>query len=130
MDDLAREVIIDYYRNPRNKGRLEDATVSHEEKNPTCGDVVRMDLLVEDDRIKDVRFEGYGCSISQASASMLTELVKGKGLEEVRDITKEDVMEMLGIQLGPARIKCALLGLKALKVGAYGLEDWNWQEGK
>ncbi|MGH2544112.1 MAG: Fe-S cluster assembly sulfur transfer protein SufU [Ardenticatenaceae bacterium] len=127
MSDLTREIILDYYRNPRNKGRLENATVSHEEKNPTCGDVIRMDLLIEDERVRDVRFEGHGCSISQASASMLTEMVKGKSLEEVRAISKEDILDVLGVQLGPARIKCALLGLKALKVGAYGLEDWSWE---
>jgi nitrogen fixation NifU-like protein len=128
MDDLAREIIIDYYRNPRNRGRLENPTVSQEEKNPTCGDVVRMELLIEGDIVKDVRFDGQGCSISQAAASMLTELVKGKPLDEVRQISKDDVMEMLGLTLGPARIKCALLGLKALKVGAYGLEGWRSEQ--
>ena len=125
MDNLAREIIIDYYRNPRNKGRLHNPTVSHQEKNPTCGDVVRIDLLIEDDYVKDVRFDGYGCSISQASASMLTEMVEGKSLAEVREISKDDILDCLGIRLGPARMKCALLGLKVLKSGAYGLTGWD-----
>lgn len=125
MDNLAREIIIDYYRYPRNKGRLDNPTVSHQEKNPTCGDVVRIDLLIEDDYVKDVRFDGYGCSISQASASMLTEMVEGKSLAEVRQISKDDILDCLGINLGPARLKCALLGLKALKSGAYGITGWD-----
>jgi nitrogen fixation protein NifU and related proteins len=128
MSDLAREIIIDYYRNPRNRGRLDNPTVSHEEKNPTCGDVVRIELLLEDDRAREVRFEGQGCSISQASASMLTEMVAGKTLEEVRQLSKDDILDAIGIPLGPARLKCALLSLKALKVGAYGIEDWSWDE--
>lgn len=126
MDTLAREIILDYYRNPRNKGRLENATVSHEEKNPTCGDVVRIDLLIADERVQDVRFSGHGCSISQAAASMLTEMVRGQTLDEVRAIDKRAVLDALGVELGPARLKCALLGLKALKVGAYDLNDWEW----
>ncbi len=125
MDNLAREIIFDYYRHPRNKGQLENPTISHQEKNPTCGDVVRIDLLVEDDRVKDVRFDGYGCSISQASASMLTEMVEGKTMDEVRSLSKDDMLDALGIKLGPARLKCALLGLKALKSGAYGFKGWN-----
>ncbi|MCB0076105.1 MAG: SUF system NifU family Fe-S cluster assembly protein [Anaerolineales bacterium] len=129
MDPLARETIIDYYRNPRNKGHLDAPTVSHEEKNPTCGDVVTIELMIEDGVIQDVRFDGHGCSISQAAASMLTERVMGQSLADVQALDKEAVMEMLGIELGPARLKCALLGLKALKVGAYGLESWDWQRG-
>jgi nitrogen fixation NifU-like protein len=126
MDDLYRENILDHYRHPRNKGRLEHPTHTHEEHNPLCGDVVRIDLHVnEDDVIDQVRFEGEGCAISQASASMLTEMLEGKTLEEAKEVGKEDILEALGIQIGPVRLKCALLSLKVLKAGIYGLPDWT-----
>ncbi len=126
MNDMARETIIDYYRNPRNKGHLEHPTVSHEEKNATCGDVIHLDLLIEDDIVKNIRYDGQGCSISQASASMLTEMVMGKHIDEVKAITKDDIMDALGVEtLGPSRIKCALLSLKVLKAGVYGVNSWG-----
>lgn len=128
MDDFYREYIVDHYRNPRNYGSIDDADISHEEHNPVCGDRVHLDLKVEDNRIVDVRFNGDGCSISQASASILTEMVKGKTLEEARALSKDDVLEQLGIPLGPVRLKCALLALKVLKVGAYGLQGWPGDE--
>lgn len=128
MDDFYREYIIDHYRNPRNYGTIESADVSHEEHNPVCGDRIHLDLKIEDQQIVDIRFSGDGCAISQAAASMLTEMVKGKTLEEARALSKEDVLEQLGIDLGPVRLKCALLGLKVLKVGAYGLHDWTEDE--
>jgi nitrogen fixation NifU-like protein len=124
-DQFYREYILDHYKNPRNFGRLEHPTVSHEEHNPLCGDVLGMDLLIDGDRIKDVRFHGRGCAISQASASLLTERIKGLTLDEVRAIDKADVLDELGIQISAARIKCALLSLKVLKVGAYGLTGWQ-----
>jgi nitrogen fixation protein NifU and related proteins len=120
-DQFYREFILDHYKNPRNFGRLEDANVSHEEYNPLCGDLVGMDLRIEDGVIEDVRFHGRGCAISQASASLMTERLKGLSLEEARQISKQDVLEDLGIEISPARLKCALLTLKVLKVGAYGL---------
>jgi nitrogen fixation NifU-like protein len=128
MDDFYRENILDHYRHPRNAGTLENATHSHEEDNPLCGDVIRIDLHVNEDNVIDkVAFKGRGCAISQASASMLTEMIKGKTLEEAKQIGKEDILEALGIEIGPVRMKCALLSLKVLKAGAYGLreEDWN-----
>lgn len=128
MDDFYREYIVDHYRNPRNYGSISDADISHEEHNPVCGDRVHLDLKVEDNRIVDIRFSGDGCSISQASASILTEMVIGKTLEEARDLSKDDVLEQLGIPLGPVRLKCALLALKVLKVGAYGLQGWPGDE--
>ena len=131
MDDFYRENILDHYRQPRNTGTLADATHSHEENNPLCGDVIRIDLHVnEDDVIDKVAFSGKGCAISQASASMLTEMIEGKSLEEAKQIGKDDILEALGIDIGPVRMKCALLSLKVLKAGAYGLseEEWNTDE--
>ncbi len=128
MDDFYRENILDHYRHPHNTGTLADATHSHEENNPLCGDVIRIDLHVnESDVIDQVAFSGKGCAISQASASMLTDMIKGKTLAEARQINKDDILEALGIEIGPVRMKCALLSLKVLKAGAYGLseEDWN-----
>jgi len=122
-DQMYREYILDHYKNPRNFGRLEDADISHEENNPLCGDVVGMDIKTRDGVIHDVRFHGRGCAISQASASLLTERLKGMSLEDARQIGKEDVLEELGIEISPARLKCALLSLKVLKVGAYGLSQ-------
>jgi nitrogen fixation NifU-like protein len=125
MDDLYREHILDHYQNPRNYGELEDADVSHEEYNPLCGDRLIIELKYDDDRIAAVRFHGEGCAISQASASMLTELIEGKSIEEVKQLTKDDVLDMLGIPVSPVRLKCALLSLKAVKAGVYGVPDWD-----
>ncbi len=117
MENLYREHILDHYGNPRNQGRLADADISCEWDNPVCGDVVRIDLRLEDGCVSDVRFEGQGCVISMASASMFTELIKGKTLEELRALTDEDVFEMLGIELGPSRSQCGLLPLQVLQEG-------------
>lgn len=125
FDDLYRQNILDHYQNPRNFGTLPHPDISVEDSNPLCGDKIRMDLLIEDDRVTDVRFSGVGCSISRAAASMLTEEIKGKTLEEVKRIGRDEVLEMLGIELGPVRLKCALLALKTLKVGVYGIRGWN-----
>jgi len=122
-DQFYREYILDHYKNPRNYGRLEQPDITHEEDNPLCGDVVGMDFRVKAGVIEDIRFHGRGCAISQASASLLTERLKGMALDEAKKIDKNDVLGELGIQISPARIKCALLSLKVLKVGAYGLAD-------
>jgi nitrogen fixation NifU-like protein len=127
-DQFYREFILDHYRNPRNFGRIEGADVSHEENNPLCGDVVGMDFKLDDGVIQDVKFHGRGCAISQASASLMTERLLGKTLEEARAISKDDVLDELGIEISPARIKCALLSLKVLKVGAYGLAAYDEEE--
>jgi len=126
--DMYHENILDHYRQPRNWQVLDPADISHEEKNPLCGDRLRLTLRVKDGVITEVGWTGEGCAISQASASMLGELIQGKTLVEARAITKEDVLEMLGIELGPVRLKCALLSLKVLKVGAYGLAGWHEDE--
>ena len=127
-DQFYREYILDHYKNPRNFGRLEKPDITHEEDNPLCGDVVGMDFKVADGVIEDVRFHGRGCAISQASASLLTERLKGMALEDAKKIDKNDVLGELGIEISPARIKCALLSLKVLKVGAYGLADEDEDE--
>ena len=117
-DDIYREIILDHYRNPRNKGKLSNADVSIHDSNPLCGDEIDIHLKIEEEKVKDIKFEGRGCAISQASASMLTEMIMDKPLTTVKDLTKEDVLENIGLMnLGPARIKCALLSLKVLKLG-------------
>jgi nitrogen fixation NifU-like protein len=116
-DDIYREIILDHYRNPRNKGRLTNPDVSIHDSNPLCGDEIDIHLKVDGDKIKEIKFEGRGCAISQASVSMLTEMVLDKPLNLVRDLAKEDILENIGLtSLGPARIKCALLSLKVLKM--------------
>jgi nitrogen fixation protein NifU and related proteins len=123
MDQLYQQNILDHYKNPRNFGVLEDADITHEEYNPLCGDRLTIQLKVgPDDRVEEVRFHGHGCAISQASASMLTEMVEGKTLDEVKAIGKDDILDALGIPIGPVRLKCALLSLKALKAGVYGID--------
>ncbi len=123
MDDFYREYILDHYRNPRNRGVIETPDVTYEDSNPLCGDELRIDLLVKDNMVEDVKFSGKGCAISQASASMLTEMIEGKSLDEVKQLGKEDILETLGIPLSPVRVKCALLSLKVLKGGVYGVPD-------
>jgi nitrogen fixation NifU-like protein len=129
MDDLYREMILDHYQNPRKKGKLDPADVDYAEDNPVCGDHIHLTLQIdENDVVTGVGWEGEGCAISQASASMLYETLVGKSLEEIRSIGKDDVLEMLGIPLSPVRLKCALLSLKVLKAGAYGLTAWPGEE--
>ena len=120
MSSIYSEIILDYYRYPRNKGTLDHPQIHARDSNPLCGDVVEMQIeLDEKNSVKDVKFNGQGCAISQASASMLTELVKGKSLEDVRKISKEDILSLIGGQLTAVRLKCALLSLKVLKTGIY-----------
>jgi nitrogen fixation NifU-like protein len=119
--DIYRELILDYYRNPRNFGKLDPHDIEARDSNPLCGDEVEIQIKVSpDNKIEDIKFYGKGCAISQASASMLTELAKGKPLEWAKELSKEDITKMLGTSdLGPARIKCALLSMKVLKTGVY-----------
>jgi nitrogen fixation NifU-like protein len=126
--NIYEEDILDHYQNPSNYGTLEKPDISYEDDNPLCGDKIRVDLQIEEGIIKDVRFSGHGCTISQAAASMLTEEIKGQALEDVKKLTKDDILEMLGIPLGPVRLKCGLLALKALKAGAYGIKGWPGEE--
>jgi nitrogen fixation NifU-like protein len=124
MDDLYREVIIDRYKNPLYRGALDPHDITFEDDNPLCGDHIRIDLRVTPDGIvSEALFQGHGCAISQASADLLMESIQGKPVEYVKQLTKEDILEMLGIDLGPVRLKCALLSLKVLKAGVYGLGE-------
>jgi len=124
MDDLYREVIVDRYKNPQYRGHLDPHDIAFEDDNPLCGDHIRVELRVDENEIvREAAFDGHGCAISQASADLLMEEVIGKPLEEVRQLNKEDVLELLGIELGPVRLKCALLSLKVLKAGVYGLGE-------
>ena len=124
MDDLYRELIIDRYKNPQMRGELDPHDYSYEDDNPLCGDRIRIDLRVDNQNIiTEAVFSGEGCAISQASADLLLESIIGKDLDEVKSLSKDDILEMLGIELGPVRLKCALLSLKVLKAGVYGLEQ-------
>lgn len=123
MDDLYREVIIDRYKNPRMRGVLDPHDYTYEDDNPLCGDQIRIDLRVdENERVTEAAFSGSGCAISLASADLLVESVVGKTLSEVKQLSKEDILELLGIELGPVRLKCALLSLKVMKAGVYGID--------
>jgi len=124
MDDLYRELIIDRYKNPLYRGELDPHDISFEDDNPLCGDHIRIDVRVDENNVvTEAAFSGQGCAISQASADLLIETIHGKHLDEVKEMSKEDVLELLGIQLGPVRLKCALLSLKVLKAGVYGLGE-------
>jgi nitrogen fixation NifU-like protein len=124
MDDLYRQQIIDRYKHPLKRGVLDPQDITYEDENPLCGDHLRMDLRVDSNgRIQQAAFSGDGCAISQASADLLMEYIEGKTLEEVRSLSKEDLLELLGIELSPIRLKCALLSLKVMKAGIYGLSS-------
>ncbi len=120
-----REYILDHYRDPRNYGKLEHPDVHSEDSNPLCGDQLAMDLKIEGDKVSEVRFQGRGCAISQATASMLSEMIEGKTIAEVAKLGKDDVLEALGIPISPARTKCAFLSLRVLHRGLVmaGLEQ-------
>ncbi len=128
MDDLYRENIIDHYQHPHNHGTIENPDISYEDSNPLCGDKIRIDMRVQDGIVRDIKFSGKGCAISQASASMLTDEILGKPLKDIQQLDKQTILDLLGIPLGPTRIKCALLSLKVLKGGAYGVHEWPGEE--
>jgi nitrogen fixation NifU-like protein len=116
MDDFYRENILDHYKNPRNHGHIDHPSAVAEGVNPLCGDELAIELKVEDGIVTDVRYNGRGCAISQAAASMLSDAVKGKPVAELSQIGKDDVLDELGIPLSPIRLKCALLSVGVLKV--------------
>ena len=124
MDDLYRELIIERNRSPHYRGELDPNDYSFQDENPLCGDNIRIDVRTdENDIISEAAFSGHGCAISQASTDLLIEFVIGKSVEDVKKLTKDDVLDLLGIQLGPVRLKCALLPLKVIKAGVYGLTE-------
>ncbi len=124
MDDLYREIIIEHYKNPSYKGELDPHDITFEDENPLCGDQIRIDLrLDEDGKVKEAAFSGHGCAISQASADLLLESIQGKSVDELKSLTKQDILDLLGIELTPVRLKCALLSLKVLKAGVYGVNQ-------
>ncbi|HZU67814.1 MAG TPA: SUF system NifU family Fe-S cluster assembly protein [Ktedonobacteraceae bacterium] len=112
-----REYILDHYRHPRNYGKLEHPDAHAEDSNPLCGDQLAIDLQIDGDRVSAVRFQGRGCAISQATASMLSEMIEGRTVEEVVRLGKDDVLDALGIPISPARTKCAFLSLRVLHRG-------------
>ena len=114
-EGIYKENILDHFKNPRNYGNLDNATIKFKDSNPLCGDVIEMQLKINNGMIEDVRFLGRGCAISQAAASMLTEEIKGKNIEEVKSIDRNNIIEMLNIPIGPVRVKCAVLSLIALR---------------
>jgi nitrogen fixation NifU-like protein len=130
MDDLYRENILDHYRSPRNAGHLDHPSATAEGVNPLCGDELSIELSVEDGVVSDVRYNGRGCAISQAAASMLSEQIKGRRIDELSAIGKDDVLDELGIPLTPIRLKCAMLSVGVLKVALNNLtgeplpEEW------
>jgi nitrogen fixation NifU-like protein len=124
MDDLYREQILDHFKNPRQKGQIKPSDYSFEDENPLCGDFLHIDLKVnEKGLITDAKFEGHGCAISMASADLLMESLVGKTIEKAKKLSNKDLLDLLGIELSPVRLKCALLSLKVTKAAAYELKE-------
>ncbi|MEK6860805.1 MAG: Fe-S cluster assembly sulfur transfer protein SufU [Nanoarchaeota archaeon] len=126
-DEMYKENILDHFKNPRNFGRLKEYTLHNKEHNPVCGDQIELFIKLEEDKIKDIKFIGNGCAISMASISMLTDRIKNMSIEDVKNINKEEILNMIGIKLGPVRLKCSLLSLKTLLNSIAKMEIENEQ---
>jgi nitrogen fixation NifU-like protein len=124
MDDLYRDYILDHYKRPRNFGELEPHDLEGREHNPLCGDVLGVHIVVRDDRIEDLRFQGHGCAISQAAASIASEELKGMPLAEVAELGADWMIDLLGIPVSATRRKCALLNLKVVRGAVTGDAAW------
>ena len=122
-EGMYKENILDHYKHPHNLGQIENADISSTENNPLCGDVISINLKLNNHKIEDIKFVGKGCAISQSAVSMLTDEIKGKTFEEIKNFKAEDIMNMLGIEIGPVRTKCAVLGLVAIKNGIKEYEN-------
>jgi nitrogen fixation protein NifU and related proteins len=119
FEELYRDNILDHYKNPRSHGEIERADAQAEGMNPLCGDEVTISVALDGDTIEDIKFRGRGCAISQAATSMLMEMVKGRSAADVADMSRDELLEEVGIPLTPVRLKCALLGLGVLKVALH-----------
>lgn len=122
-DDLYDDHILDHYESPYHRGHLDVPTIAHEDENPLCGDQVHLELLVENDRVKEAWFDGHGCAISQAAASILTKEIEGKSLDELRDFQAKNMLDLLKVRLTASRQKCGLLSFKILKTMIYALDE-------
>lgn len=116
------EYILSRFKSPKNKGNIENPDICYEDGNPSCGDIIKMYLKIVDGKIEDVKFDGKGCAISQVSADILSDMIKGKTLDEAKFLEKDELLRELGIQLSAVRLKCALLSLKVLKMGVWGIK--------
>ncbi len=126
--DLYRDEILDHYKHPRHFGHLDEPSLVYHDSNPFCGDEITLELKIQDGNVADVAFTGHGCAISRAAASMMSEEIVGKSLAELKLYDKENILDLLGIEVGPVRIKCALLPLKAMKAAVWGLSDDEGEE--
>ena len=117
--EIYREIILEHYKNPTNAGTLENVDAISRDSNPVCGDEIEIQIKFDDGKIENIKFQGQGCAISQSSADILIDVVKNKDVTFIKDLTAENFIKILGIELSPLRLKCALLGLKALKTAVY-----------
>jgi len=126
MDDLYREIIIDHYKNPQHKGKLDKSDFSFEDENPLCGDHLQIELRVDKNQnVVEAKFDGHGCAISISAADLLLDNIIGKSIEDLKKLEKKDILDLLGIELSAVRLKCALLSLKVLKAAVYELQEAN-----